>query len=93
MKWKKPLRFTRTERFKKSVLELDERTREKLKKQLQHLMSDPRYPSLQVKKIKGTRSIFEVRVNDFYIFTFEFGEDHEIILRVVGPYNSALKKS
>ena len=91
MKWKKPLRLTRTERFKKSVLELEEKTREKLKKQLRHLMSDPRHPALQVKKIKGTRSIFEARVNDFYRFTFEFGEDHEIILRVIGPHNSTLK--
>lgn len=73
MKWKKPLRLTRTERFKKSVLELDERTREKLKKQLRHLMTNPRHPSLQVKKIKGTHSIFEARVNDLYRFTFEFG--------------------
>jgi mRNA-degrading endonuclease RelE of RelBE toxin-antitoxin system len=92
MKWKTPLRLTRTERFKKNVLELDERTRAKLKKQLSHLVSEPRHPSLHVKKIKGTQSIFEARVSDFYRFTFEFGEEHEIILRVVEPHNSALKK-
>lgn len=87
MKLKKPRRLTRTERFKKSVLELDRRTRDKLKKQLKYLMSDPRHPSLHVKKIKGTQSIFEARVNGSYRFTFEFREDHEIILRVVGPHN------
>ena len=92
MKLKKPLRLTRTERFKKSVLELDRRTRDKLKKQLGYLMSDPRHPSLHVKKIKGTQSIVEARVNDSYRFTFEFGQDQEIILRVVGPHISALKK-
>jgi mRNA interferase RelE/StbE len=92
MIWKMPPRLTRTERFKKSVLELDEKTREKLKKQLGHLMADPRHPSLQIKKIKGTRTIFEARVNDFYRFTFEYGENNEIILRVVGPHNSAVKK-
>lgn len=92
MKLKKLLRLTRTERFKKSVLELDARARNKLKKQLSYLMSDPRHPSLQVKKIKGTQSVFEARVNDSYKFTFEFGADREIILRVVGPHNSALKK-
>jgi mRNA-degrading endonuclease RelE of RelBE toxin-antitoxin system len=93
MKWKQPPKLTRTERFKKSVLELDEKTREKLKRQLSYLMSDPRHPSLQIKKIKGTPSIFEARVNNFYRFTFEYGENNEIILRVVGPHNSALKKS
>ena len=92
MKLKKPLRLTRTERFRKSVLELNQRTRNKLKKQLRYLMSDPRHPSLHVKKIKRTQSIFEARVNDAYRFTFEYGEDREIILRVVGPHNSALKK-
>jgi len=92
MKLKKPLRLRRTERFKKSVLELDRRTREKLKKQLRYLMSDPRHPSLHVKKVKGTQSIFEARVNDFYRFTFQFGEEQEIILRVVGSHNSTLKK-
>jgi hypothetical protein len=55
-------------------------------------MTDPRHPSLHIKKIKGTRSIFEARVNDFYRFTFENGANNEIILRVVGPHNSAVKK-
>jgi mRNA interferase RelE/StbE len=92
MKLKKALKLKRTERFKKSVLDLDQATREKLKKQLKLLVSDPRSPSLRVKKIKGTKSIFEARVNDSYRFTFEFGEESEIILRVVGPHNDALKK-
>lgn len=92
MKLKKAIRLTRTERFKKSVLNLDQKTREKLKKQLKILISDPRNPSLRVKKIKGTKSIFEARVDNSYRFTFEFGEESEIILRVVGPHNAALKK-
>jgi mRNA interferase RelE/StbE len=86
-------RLTRTERFKKSVLELDKKTREKLKKQLVHLMIEPRNPSLQIKKIKGTRSIFEARVNDFYRFTFEYGANNEIILRVIGPHNFIPRKT
>jgi len=93
MKLKGPLRLTRTERFKESVLELDGRTRDKLKKQLSYLISDPRHPSLHVKKVKCAQSIFEARVDDSYRVTFEFGEDREIILRVAGPHNSALKKA
>lgn len=89
---KKNLRLVRTERFRKSVLELDKRTREKLKRQLELFVSNPRHPSLRVKKIKGTRSIFEARVNDFYRMTFQYGEKGEIILRVVGPHNAAIKK-
>jgi mRNA-degrading endonuclease RelE of RelBE toxin-antitoxin system len=92
MRLRESLKLTRTERFKKSVLELDGRTREKLRKQLQTLISNPRHPSLDIKKIKGTKAVFEGRVNDRYRFTFEYGEKGEIILRVVGPHNSALKK-
>jgi len=92
MKLKKALRLIRTERFKKSALDLDQRTKEKLKKQLKLLISNPRNPSLRVKKIKGTRSIFEARVNDSYRFTFEYEKENEIILRVIGPHNSELKK-
>jgi mRNA interferase RelE/StbE len=92
MKWKESLKLARTERFKKSVLELDGRAREKLRKQLEILISSPRHPSLRIKKIKGTRTIFEARVNDRYRFTFEYGEKGEIVLRVVGPHNSTLKK-
>ena len=92
MKSREGLRLTRTERFKKSVLDLDGRTREKRRKQLEILISNPRHPSLGVRKVKGTRSIFEARVDDHYRFTFEYGEKNEIVLRVVGPHNSTLKK-
>ena len=92
MKLREGLKLTRTERFKKSALDLDERTRGKLRKQLEILISKPRHPSLGVKKIKGTKSIFEARVDDHFRFTFEYGEKNEVILRVVGPHNAALKK-
>ena len=92
MRSKEPLKLTLTERFRKSVLELEPDTRRKLKKQLGLLASDPRHPSLRVKKIKGTGSVFEARVDRDFRFTFEYGEKHEIILRVVGPHDSALKK-
>lgn len=86
MRSKEPLRLTLTERFKKSALELGPDIREKLKKQIGLLAADPRHPSLRVKKIKGTGSIFEARVDGDHRFTFEFGGRHEIILRVVGPW-------
>ncbi|MCJ7487047.1 MAG: hypothetical protein MUQ25_12905 [Candidatus Aminicenantes bacterium] len=92
MKSKEPLKLTLTERFRKSALELEPETREKLKKQVGLLAADPRHPSLRVKKIRGTDSIFEARVDRDFRFTFEYGGRHEIILRVVGPHDSTLKK-
>jgi mRNA interferase RelE/StbE len=92
MRSKGPLRLTLTERFRKSALELEPDVREKLKKQLGLLAADPRHPSLRVKKIKGTGSVFEARVDRDVRFTFEYGGRHEIILRVVGPHDPTLKK-
>jgi mRNA interferase RelE/StbE len=87
-----PLRLTLTERFRKSALELEPDARKKLKQQLELLAGDPRHPSLRVKKIKGTGSIFEARVDRDVRFTFEYGGKHGIILRVVGPHDPTLKK-
>ncbi len=92
MRSKEPLKLTLTERFRRSALELDPATRGKLKKQIALLATDPRHPSLRVKKIKGTGSIFEARVDRDVRLTFEFGGRHEIILRVVGPHDPTLKK-
>jgi mRNA-degrading endonuclease RelE of RelBE toxin-antitoxin system len=92
MKSKEPLKLTLTERFRKSALELEPETREKLKKQVGLLAADPRHPSLRVKNIKGTGSVFEARVDRDFRFTFEYGGRHEIILRVVGSHDSTLKK-
>lgn len=92
MKSKEPLRLVLTERFRKSALELEPEIREKLKKQIGLLASDPRHPSLRVKRIKGTGSVFEARVDRDLRFTFEFGEARTIILRVVGPHDPTLKK-
>lgn len=92
MRSKEPLKLTLTERFGKSALELDPETRDRLKKQIALLAADPRHPSLRVKRIKGTGSIFEARVDRDIRLTFEFGGRHEIILRVVGPHDPTLKK-
>lgn len=93
MRSMEPLKLVLTERFKKSALELDAEAREKLKKQIAFLASDPRHPSLRVKKIQGTGSVFEACVDRDIRFTFEFGEGRKIILRVVGPHDPTLKKS
>jgi len=92
MRSKEPLRLVLTDRFRKSALELNTEVLERLEKQIGLLATDPRHPSLRVKKIKGTGSIFEARVDRNHRFTFEFGEAREIVLRVVGPHDPTLKR-
>jgi mRNA interferase RelE/StbE len=87
-----PLKLTLTERFRKSALELEPGARDKLKRRIASLATDPRHPSLRVKKIQGTGSILEARMDRDIRFTFEFGGQHEIVLRVVGPHDPTIRK-
>jgi len=44
-------------------------------RQLEHLLSDPEHPSLNIKKMKDPREIWEDRVTESYRFTFQIQED------------------
>ena len=62
----------------------------KVEKQLYLLADNPRHPSLQVKKIRGTVGIREARVDRQYRLSFEMMGD-TIYLRVVGNHDEVLK--
>ena len=78
------------ERFRKAYQELPHTIQQKVDKQLALLASNPRYPSLQVKRIQGARGVWEARVDLHYRMTFEIKGD-VIYLRVVGHHDEALK--
>lgn len=79
------------ERFRKSYQHLPQSIRRKVDKQLKLLAENPRYPSLQVKSIKGTTGIWEARVDLQYRMTFEMISD-TIYLRVVGNHDDVLRR-
>jgi hypothetical protein len=54
--------------------------------------ADPHHPSIQVKKMRGTRNIWEGRVSLSYRFTFQ-REGNVIILRRVGSHSILNKES
>ena len=54
------------------------------------MADNPRYPSLQVKKIKATKDIWEARVSLDYRMTFQIVSGY-YILRNVGHHDPALK--
>lgn len=58
--------------------------------QIRLLADNPRHPSLQVKKIRGTSDIWEARVDRQYRMSFEWTGD-VILLRVVGNHDDVLK--
>lgn len=78
------LLFTRT--FIKNYRKLPKRIQNATDKQLEHLLSDPEHPSLNIKKMKDPREIWEGRVTESYRFTFQIQEDI-FILRKVGAHD------
>ena len=79
------------ERFRKAYRELPPSIQRKVDKQLKLLVSNPRHPSLQVKRIRGTESVWEGRVDLHYRMTFEIQEE-VIYLRVVGNHDEVLRR-
>ena len=77
--------------FKKGYQRLPVQIKEKLAKQLELLATNFRHPSLHTKRIQGTESIWEARVDYSYRLSFEIIEE-TIYLRVVGNHDDVLKK-
>ena len=84
------MNFIETSRFRKAYKSLPQEAKERVKDTLIKLSSDIRYPSLQAKKIKGTKDIWEARVSLDYRLTFEIFKNY-IVLRHVGHHDPTLK--
>ena len=79
------------ERFRRAYQALPQTIQRKVDKQLTLLASNPRYSSLQVKRVQGTRGIWEARVDLHYRMTFEMRGD-VVYLRVVGNHDEVLRR-
>ena len=72
----------RTDRFKRDFLRLPQAIKRRTEKQLVRLVSDPRHPSLRIKKMEGTENIWEGRITKGYRFTFQVEPDTYILRRI-----------
>lgn len=72
--------------FVKQYAKLPANVRKKLDRQLQILASSFHHPSLNTKKMHGTRDIWEARVDYKHRFTFQ-AHNKLLILRRVGPHD------
>jgi mRNA-degrading endonuclease RelE of RelBE toxin-antitoxin system len=77
------------ERFQRAYADLDDEQVKLAKKALRLLTSNPRHPSLRVKKMQGTADIWEARASRSLRLTFEMRGD-VILLRNVGAHNETL---
>ena len=81
----------RTSRFKPAAKRLTEQDRGRLATALLRYEENPSHPSLGVKRLQGTKDIWEGRASDSIRFTFEKIEGG-ILLRNVGPHDATLKR-
>ena len=85
-------RIAVTKRFERDYRLLTKSEQRAADKALRLLEHDLRHPGLRVKRIEGTRSIWEARASRAIRITFEVRESL-LFLRRIGRHNSVLKRS
>lgn len=85
------MKVARTERFKRAYRKLSPENRERARKAIRLLLENPRHPSLRVKRVQGTRHIWEARVCRSCRMTFEIHGD-TYLLRNIGEHDEVLKR-
>jgi mRNA interferase RelE/StbE len=73
-------------RFKKNYKKLSSQCKERVNQALIQMENNLNHPSLVVKKVKGTKNIWEARVSLSMRITFNM-EGNTIILRTVGEHD------
>lgn len=81
------MKITFTERFKKRYEKLNDKEKVQFKNKLNIFIQNPLHPSLRVKKIQGTNTLFEFSVN-MDVRVIWFYEGKEIIALIdIGHHN------
>jgi len=86
----------RSERFVKQLKKLLKSgavTSSQAEKFLHLLEENPQHPSLRVKKIQGTSSIFEATLTMAIRVTFEYIKPDSLYLRNIGEHDLTIKRS
>lgn len=84
------MNFLETSRFKRAYRSLPQEVQKRIQEALLILAANPRHPSLRVKKIQGTKDIWEARVSLDCRITFQIIRDY-FILRNAGRHDPTLK--
>ncbi|TSA06246.1 MAG: DNA helicase [Deltaproteobacteria bacterium] len=84
------MKIRRTEFFLKDYRDLPSEIQKRVDKQIILLVQNPNYPSLKMKKLKGTDK-FEVRITKGYRMTLRY-DGHLLELRRVGTHDILRKE-
>ena len=79
------MKYVRTPQFRKDYDNLPPEVKVKVHKAFKLFKQNPRHPSLQTRKIRGTKGIWEGRIDQFHRFTFHF-EESTVVFRRVGRH-------
>jgi AbrB family looped-hinge helix DNA binding protein len=79
-----PYQFSK--KFKKGYRTLPEEIQKNFGKKLPVFLNNMLHPSLRVKRIQGTKNIWEASVTIKYRFTFELADD-KVIFRSIGTHD------
>lgn len=83
--------LTFSDTFKRHFEDFTDKQKKQIRNKLKILVENPAHPSLRVKRIKGTASLWEMSANMDIRIIFEFSDGTIIILVDVGHHN-ILKK-
>lgn len=83
-------RIELSNKFIRAYKKLDWETRLQVDKTLQTIASNPKHPSLRLKRIKGIKDIWEASVNMSIRITLRFTEDI-IQLRNIGAHDQVFR--
>lgn len=75
-----------TQRFQEDFASLPKKIKQRARKRLALLLTNPRHPSLFLKKLKGYEHLWEGRITQHYRFTFSV-EGDTYTLRRIGPHD------
>jgi mRNA interferase RelE/StbE len=84
------VKIRRTNSFLKDYRSLPRDIQDRVDKQLTFLLENPKYPSLRLKKLKGTDK-FEIRVSKGYRLTLRYVDEH-LELRRIGTHDLLTKE-
>ena len=79
-----------TEQFEKAYEKLTGAEKKSVRKALNQLGDNPKYPGLRVKKMEGRQNIWEARPSKRLRMTFEMAGEN-IFMRNVGDHDRVLK--
>ncbi|KFD40646.1 cytotoxin [Peptococcaceae bacterium SCADC1_2_3] len=85
------MKFQRTERFKRMYKRLNSGQQNAIKKSLYLMSKNINHPSLRIKRVQGTKDIWEASATMFLRLTFQ-RENDLIVLRNCGEHDKTLKK-